>query len=157
MKEIERKFLILKDKFKPSGKGIEIKQGYLFKDEEKVIRIRIADKKGFITIKGRMKGITRPEFEYEIPGNEAEIMLKMCSNKLVEKFRYIENYEGMIWEVDIFTKENTGLIIAEIELDDEDQKFDLPPWLGEEVTFDKRYYNSWLSENPYNTWGNIKT
>ena len=152
MNEIERKFIVLKEKFKPTGKGIDMKQGYLSADAEKVIRIRIADEKGFVTIKGKMKGITRPEFEYEIPKNEAEIMLKMCSNNLVEKIRHIEDYMGMTWEVDIFTKENTGLMIAEIELEHEDQEFELPPWLGNEVTFDRRYYNSWLSKNPFTKW-----
>ena len=99
-----------------------------------------------------MKGLTRPEFEYEIPKKEAEFLLGMCINNLVEKVRYIEKYKGMIWEVDVFEKANSGLIMAEIELESENQLFDIPPWIGEEVTFDKRFYNSWLSKNPFSTW-----
>ena len=152
MQEIERKFLVLKNQFRPSGKGIKIRQGYLSIDSEKVVRVRVAGEKGFLTIKGKMEGITRTELEYEIPKNEAEIMLKMCLDKLVEKVRYIEIYEGMIWEVDVFEKDNDGLYVAEIELKSEDQSFKIPQWVGEEVTYDKRYYNSWLSRYPFNTW-----
>ena len=152
MKEIERKFLILRNQFNPSGEGTKIRQGYLSIDSEKVVRIRVAGEKGFITIKGSMKGLTRPEFEYEIPKKEAEFLLGMCINNLVEKVRYIEKYKGMIWEVDVFEKANSGLIMAEIELESENQLFEIPPWIGEEVTFDKRFYNSWLSKNPFSTW-----
>ncbi len=156
MQEIERKFLIHKGQFSPLGEGIKMRQGYLSVDPERVVRVRVAGEKGFITIKGSMKGITRTELEYEIPKNEAEIMLKMCLNNLVQKVRYIENYKGMVWEVDVFEKENAGLYLAEIELESENQSFEIPPWVGEEVTFDKRYYNSWLSRNPFSTWQNIK-
>ena len=152
MNEIERKFLVQKEMYKPSGKGKVMKQGYFFTDADKVVRVRIADEKGFLTIKGRMVGITRPEFEYKIPKDEAEILLGMCKNGIVEKVRYLEKYKGMIWEVDIFTKENAGLMIAEIELESENQTFEMPDWVGDEVTFDMRYYNSWLSKNPYATW-----
>ena len=152
MQEIERKFLVLKNQFNPSGKAIKITQGYLTADSERTVRIRIAGEKGFITIKGKMEGITRTELEYEIPKQEAEILLKMCLNNLVEKTRYIEKYKGMIWEVDVFENENADLFLAEIELESENQSFGLPPWVGEEVTFDKRYYNSWLSKYPFITW-----
>lgn len=155
MQEIERKFLVIGDQFKPSRKGINIKQGYLSIDPERVVRVRVAGEKGFITIKGRIKGITRTEMEYEIPKDDAEVLLEMCLNHLVEKVRYMEEYNGMIWEVDFFQKENHGLIMAEIELESENQAFDVPGWVGEEVTFDKRYYNSWMSRNPFSTWQNI--
>ena len=152
MQEIERKFLVLKNQFHPSGEAIKITQGYLTADSGRTVRIRIAGEKGFITIKGKMEGITRTELEYEIPKHEAEILLKMCLNNLVEKTRYIEKYKGMIWEVDVFEKENAGLFLAEIELESENQSFEIPPWVGEEITFDIRYYNFWLSKNPFNTW-----
>ena len=152
MQEIERKFLVLKNQFYPSGEAIKITQGYLADDSRRTVRIRIAGEKGFITIKGKMEGITRTELEYEIPIHEAEILLKMCLNNLVEKTRYIKKYKGMIWEVDVFEKENAGLFLAEIELESENQSFEIPPWVGEEVTFDIRYYNFWLSKNPFNTW-----
>ena len=154
MNEIERKFLLKNEQFTPTSAGIRIRQGYLTFDAERVVRVRIADENGFITIKGKMEGITRPEFEYEIPKNEAELMLKMCLNDIVEKIRYKEIYNGMLWEVDIFKNENEGLSIAEIELASEDQFFEIPFWVGEEVTFDKRYYNSWLSRNPFKKWQN---
>lgn len=152
MKEIERKFLIKEDKYIPTGKGIRIKQGYLSVEAGRVVRIRVADEIGFITIKGKMEGITRDEFEYAIPKNEAEKMLGMCLNNAIEKNRYIENFKGMIWEVDVFENENAGLILAEIELDSENQIIELPDWIKMEVTHDKRYYNSWLSVKPFKTW-----
>lgn len=152
MKEIERKYLIKEDKYIPTGKGIMIKQGYLSVDAGRVVRVRVADKKGFITIKGKMEGITRDEFEYEIPKKEAEKMLGMCLNNAIEKIRYIENFNGMTWEIDVFEKDNKGLVLAEIELESEDQRFDLPIWIKKEVTHDKRYYNSWLSVKPFKTW-----
>lgn len=156
MQEIERKFLVLENQFHPSGKGIKIRQGYMCVDPERVVRIRVAGELGFITIKGKMEGITRTEIEFEIPKKEAEKVLEMCLNNVVEKIRYIENYGGNIWEIDVFEKDNAGLLIAEIELESENQLFEIPPWAGEEVTFDKRYYNSWLSGNPFNSWKNVK-
>ncbi len=152
MVEIERKFLIDTQLWKPTVKGIKISQGYLSIDSEKVIRVRIADEQGFLTIKGKAIGIVRTELEYEIPKNEAVVLLEMCNGLVVEKYRYKENFKDMIWEVDIFEGKNKGLILAEIELEHEDQVFDLPDWVGEEVTFDKRYYNSWLSQNPFSCW-----
>ncbi len=149
MVEIERKFLIKTDLWKPTVKGIKIIQGYLSIDSEKVIRVRIADEQGFLTIKGKAKGIVRTELEYEIPKNEAEVLLKMCNEFIVEKTRYKEKFKDMLWEVDVFEGKNKGLFLAEIELEHENQNFDLPDWVGEEVTFDYHYYNSWLSKNPF--------
>lgn len=152
MVEIERKFLIDTELWKPTVKGIKICQGYLCIDQEKVIRVRIADEQGFLTIKGKAKGIVRPELEYEIPKNEAEVLLKMCNELVVEKYRYKEEFLGMIWEVDVFEGKNKGLFLAEIELEHENQTCDLPDWVGEEVTFDYHFYNSWLSRNPFSSW-----
>lgn len=156
MQEIERKFRVNVNKFKSSGKTIKMLQGYLAIDQNKVVRVRVANEKGFLTIKGKMVGITRTEMEYEIPKNEAEVLLGMCIGHLVEKVRHLIKYKGMVWEVDIFGKENEGLVLAEIELESEDQWFEVPDWVGEEVTFDSRYYNSWLSKNPFKTWQNVK-
>ena len=152
MVEIERKFLINKNLWKPVGKGVEIRQGYLSVHPERVVRVRIAGEKAFITIKGKAKGLVRPEFEYEIPKNEAEILLKMCLDFPIEKIRYKEKINGLIWEIDIFNGANSGLIMAEVELTSEDQKVVLPDWIAEEVSNDYRYFNSWLSENPYTKW-----
>ena len=152
MIEIERKFLIDTKLWKPTVKGIKISQGYLTIDSEKVIRVRIADEQGFITIKGKASGISRTELEYEIPKNDAEILLKMCNGFVVEKIRFKEKFLNMIWEVDVFEGKNKGLFLAEIELENENQVFDLPDWVGEEVTFDYHYYNSWLSKQPFSEW-----
>jgi CYTH domain-containing protein len=152
MVEIERKFLINKELWKPTVKGIKISQGYLSIDSEKVIRVRIADEQGYLTIKGKAKGIVRTELEYEIPKNEAAVLLEMCNGFVVEKYRFKEKFKNMIWEVDVFEGKNKGLFLAEIELEHENQNFDLPDWVGEEVTFDYHYYNSWLSKNPFSKW-----
>ena len=152
MVEIERKFLIDTELWSPTVKGIKISQGYLCIDQEKVIRVRIADEQGFLTIKGKTKGISRTELEYEIPKNEAEILMKMCNGLVVEKYRYKEKFMGMLWEVDVFEGKNKGLFLAEIELEHESQEFDLPNWVREEVTFDFHFYNSWLSKHPFSSW-----
>lgn len=152
MVEIERKFLIKNELWKPTGKGVEIKQGYLSVHPERVVRVRIAGKKAYLTIKGKPTGFSRPEFEYEIPKNEAEFLLKMCLDFPVEKIRYKERKDDLTWEIDVFSGANSGLIIAEVELTAEDQFLELPEWVGEEVSYDYRYYNSWLSGNPYSKW-----
>jgi adenylate cyclase len=152
MFEIERKFLINTELWKPTGKGTKIKQGYLSVDPERVVRIRIAGEKAFITIKGKSVGIVRTELEYEIPADEAEILLKMCLDFPVEKTRFKENIGNLVWEIDVFEGENNGLVMAEVELIHENQEIELPGWIGEEVSFDSRYYNSWLSRNPFSKW-----
>jgi len=152
MLEIERKFLIKPELWQPPVNGVEIKQGYLSVDPERVVRVRVAGEKAFLTIKGKPVGIVRTELEYEIPKNEAEVLLKLCLDFPVEKIRFKEKIGELVWEIDIFKGENEGLIMAEVELADENQNVDLPDWVGDEVSSDSRYYNSWLSQNPYSKW-----
>ena len=152
MKEIERKFLVDRDRFPGSQEKSVMKQGYLSVDPERVVRIRREDDTARLTIKGKMEGITRPEFEYAIPPDEADELLKLALPTPIEKVRYMLNIEGSEWEVDEFLGENLGLWVAEIELESEEQSFTKPPWLGEEVTHDRRYYNSQLSQNPWSRW-----
>ena len=152
MQEIERKYLIKKELWKPKGKGITIKQGYLSITAKSVVRVRTADRKAYLTIKGMRTGISRTELEYEIPKHEAEVLLKLCLNSAVEKIRYFEEIDELTWEIDVFAGENEGLIIAEVELTSEEQEIDLPEWIDKEVSEDYRYFNSWLSQHPYKTW-----
>ena len=152
--EIERKFLIEKDLWYAVKKpvGVDIIQSYLVNEPGKVIRIRVTDSKGFITIKGPAENAIRQEFEYPVPREDALEILNLFSPKRIEKTRYKIEFHGHLWEVDEFFGENDGLIIAEIELKSPEESFDRPSWLGEEVTQDHRYYNSYLSENPYTKW-----
>lgn len=152
MLEIERKFLVKSNFWKPSDEGVEIKQGYLSVDPGRVVRVRIAGENAFLTVKGKPNGIVRAEFEYEIPKNHAEDLMKMCLDFPVEKIRYKEKIADLVWEIDVFKGENEGLIMAEVELTDENQKVDLPKWIGMEVSSDSRYYNALLSKKPYSTW-----
>jgi len=152
--EIERKYLVDLDKWltgeKPAGEFY--RQGYILKDPAKTVRVRLTDSTAFITIKGSVEGISRPEFEYEIPQIEAkELLDHFCSSEL-SKTRHKIVFQGKLWEVDVFHGENTGLIIAEIELQSEDEEFELPEWIKEDVTGDIKYYNSNLTENPYRNW-----
>jgi adenylate cyclase len=149
--EIERKFLVIGENWK-QGTGIAYCQGYLNPDKERTVRVRVAGEKAFLTIKGLSKGITRTEFEYEIPLDDAEQLLKLCSGPLIQKHRYNIQYQGNTWEVDEFSGENTGLVLAEIELQHEDQTFEKPSWLGKEVSDDPRYFNSNLALKPYLQW-----
>lgn len=152
MQEIERKFLIDEKRWKPKDKGYKIVQGYLSVDPERVVRVRISDEKAFITIKGKPNGIVRTELEYEILKNEAEVLMKMCLNSVVEKTRYKERFGDLTWEIDIFEGKNKGLILAEVELESENQQIELPDWATQEVSSDTRYFNSWLSRKPYSEW-----
>lgn len=152
MKEIERKFLVNPVLFQSHGSRIIIKQGYLSVDPERIVRIRRKGGKAWITIKGKMVQITRPEFEYPIPVEDAEELLKLSLNHPVEKIRHRLEIDGTVWEVDEFLGENKGLMVAEVELEYENQPFPRPVWLGEEVTYDRRYFNSELSQKPYCTW-----
>lgn len=152
MFEIERKFLIDNSKWTPAVAGEKILQGYLSTDKERVVRVRTKGEKAFLTIKGKMEGITRSEFEYEIPVEDAILMLKMCLNHPIEKTRYKELHQGKWWEIDVFEGENAGLILAEIELQHEEEHVQLPVWITKEVTRDLRYYNSYMSRNPYSRW-----
>lgn len=155
MTEIERKFLVDSDDFKKeaSKKSLFI-QAYLNTHSERTIRIRISDDKGFMTIKGKSSenGLSRFEWEKEIPLNEAKELLKLCEPGKIEKYRYLIEFGNHIYEVDEFLEENDGLILAEIELQQEDESFKKPSWLGKEVTGNLDYYNSNLITNPYKNW-----
>ena len=152
--EIERKFLVKKGLWealeKPKGK--HYRQGYLMNSEDRVVRVRIAGEQGFLTIKGAAEGISRLEYEYEIPKSDAEEMLDWYQPEGTEKIRYrIPEDSGLVWEVDEFLGANEGLIMAEIELTNEDQSFTRPHWLDQEVTHDERYANSNLALRPMNS------
>jgi len=152
--EIERKFLVHKDKWskaeKPEGKII--RQGYILTDPRKTMRIRVISDNAFLTIKGLTNGIKRPEYEYEIPLNDANDLLDEFSESEITKIRYDIFYDNKKWEVDEFHGDNEGLMFAEIELISEDEIFSTPDWIGKEVTGDERYYNSNLSVNPFKNW-----
>ena len=152
MQEIERKFLVNTKKWKPTGNGIDLKQGYLSIDPERTVRIRIAGNKAFLTIKGKSKGISRTELEYNIPVDEAEVLMAMCLDFVIEKTRYLEKKQELVWEIDIFHGNNEDLVLAEVELKNVNQHVDLPEWIEKEVSNDKRYFNSWLSQHSFKTW-----
>ena len=150
--EIERKFLVGDDSWKAvADAGLDCRQGYLDAGQGLTVRVRIMGEKGYLTIKGATTRISRSEFEYEIPVADAEAMLEPCS-RVVEKTRYIIKHAGMVWELDVFHGANAGLIMAEIELESEDQAFELPGWAGQEVSGDPRYFNGYLSVNPFTNW-----
>ncbi len=152
--EIEKKFLVKGD-FKPFvQKETRITQGYLSSVPERTVRVRIKGDKGFITIKGigSASGASRYEWEKEIPVNEVEELLKICEPGVIDKTRYLVNVGRHTYEVDEFYGENEGLVIAEIELESEDELFEKPSWLGDEVTGDVKYYNSMLMKKPFSTW-----
>jgi len=153
-REIEKKFLVKGD-FKPfAAKKTRITQGYLSSIPERTVRIRIKGKSGYITIKGigNESGTTRFEWEKEIPANEADLLLRICEPGVIDKTRYLVEYGDHTFEVDEFYGENAGLVLAEVELDSEDEKFAKPEWLGEEVTGDVKYYNSMLMKHPFTQW-----
>ena len=152
--EIERKFLVKGDFRKFAIKQIKIKQGYLSSEQERTVRIRIKDDKGYLTIKGipNVSGISRYEWEKEISLNEAEDLLTLCGSGLIDKTRFLIPAGEFTFEVDEFHGDNQGLVVAEIELKSETDKFPKPEWLGEEVTGDLRYYNSVLIKNPFTKW-----
>ena len=153
-KEIERKYLIHHDKWqkieKPSGHLY--RQGYLVTDPNKTIRIRLTEASGFLTIKGLSIGATRLEYEYEITTSEAKELLDNFSISELSKIRYKINFENKVWDVDEFLGENIGLIVAEIELESEDEHFEVPDWVDKEVTGEEKYYNSNLTILPYKKW-----
>lgn len=152
-KEIERKFLVKGDAWRQAGVGILYKQGYLLTTKGNTIRVRIVESTGYLTIKGETKGATRLEYEYEIPVAEAEALLvHFCEKPLIEKKRYQIEFEGHIWEIDEFKAENKGLILAEVELTNENEKVIIPKWIAEEVTNNPKYYNVNLVKNPFSKW-----
>jgi adenylate cyclase len=153
-REIERKFLVTSDAWQIGAEGKPYRQGYLSLDVDRTVRVRVAGDHGFLTVKGRSLGASRAEYEYPIPVAHAEEMLdRLCLHPLIEKTRYRVAHEGLVWEVDAFAGENAGLIVAEVELEAEDQTVALPPWVGQEVTGDPRYANASLVQRPFATWG----
>ncbi len=151
--EIERKFLLSSDEWKGLAKGTLYRQGYLSVSKERTVRVRTVGEKGYLTVKGISTGVSRMEYEYEIPLPDAVTMLnELCIQPIIEKKRFAIKHKGFVWEVDEFFRENQGLIVAEIELEYEDQLFEKPDWIGEEVTGDKRYFNSSLAGYPYSSW-----
>jgi len=153
--EIERKFLVTSDNFiKLSQSQRNITQGFLNTHKERVVRIRLIDEKGFLTIKGVSSddGSSRFEWEKEISKNDAKHLLKLCEPGVIEKTRYFHQYKGHLFEIDIFYGDNSGLIIAEVELNKIDKNIELPNYIGKEVTGDSKYYNSQLSKQPFKKW-----
>lgn len=153
--EIERKFLVTGTQWKKNAAGLLYRQGYLSFDKERTVRVRIAGKKGFLTIKGISEGISRLEFEYEIPLADANSLLaELCHQPLIEKKRYTVEHKGFTWEIDEFFGENKGLTVAELELASENQSFEKPVWIGDEVSDDHRYFNASLARHPFSQWKN---
>jgi len=151
--EIERKYLVKSNEWKSSGVKKLYQQGYLLIDKTKTIRVRTIEDTAYLTIKGASSGISRSEFEYEIPVEDAKFMLaNLCEKPIIEKYRTKIELNELIWEVDEFVGDNTGLIIAEVELKNEYQKIVLPDWIGEEVSGNPKYNNSYLVKNPYKNW-----
>jgi CYTH domain-containing protein len=152
MIEIERKFLVVNDKYK-MGTPQRISQGYICSENDRVVRVRIKGDKAYLTIKNATIRFARNEYECAIPVADAEAMLKnTCQQPIIDKTRYVLEYKGFIWEVDEFHGDNEGLVVAEIELDSREATFDHPDFIGEEVTGDARYYNACLFKNPYKMW-----
>lgn len=155
MIEIERKFLVKSDAFKQEAfNSYSIKQGFLNSDAHRTVRVRLKKDTGYLTIKGKSteNGVSRFEWEKEITTTEAEALLLLCEKGTIHKTRYEVAVGKHTFEIDVFFNTNEGLIVAEVELNSEDEHFEKPEWLGEEVTGDVRYYNSQLSSRPYKTW-----
>ena len=150
--ERERKFLVKRELIPEPEKSTPIIQAYLSTHQERTVRIRLAGDQAFLTIKGGMAGISRLEFEYPIPAADAKELLALAVNKPIEKIRKEIYVAGKKWEIDFFEGANKGLVLAEIELDTEDEEFVLPEWAGKEVTGDWRYHNSQLAMHPYSEW-----
>ncbi|HVN42445.1 MAG TPA: CYTH domain-containing protein [Steroidobacteraceae bacterium] len=152
--EIERKFLVVGASWRAAVTRTELfRQGYLATSDACSVRVRVAAGAGTLNIKGRVAGARRAEYEYAIPLAEAEELLALCSEGRIDKHRHFIPHAGHTWEVDEFFGENAGLIVAEVELDDESESLELPPWAGAEVTEDVRYYNSSLARAPWREWG----
>lgn len=153
-REIERKFLLKNDKWRAeAGEAVSFRQGYLSTVKERTVRVRTRGGQGYLTIKGITRGVSRVEYEYEIPAAEADEMLsELCEKPLIEKNRYCVKREGLTFEIDEFFGDNQGLVLAEVELESEDQSFTVPDWLGEEVSADPRYFNSNLTKHPFREW-----
>jgi adenylate cyclase len=151
--EIERKFRVNTRAWVPQDPGTHFTQGYLNSQKERVVRVRIEDARATLTIKGLTTGVTRAEFEYPIPVDDAAAMLDhLCEQPLIDKHRHVEMHAGRRWEIDVFHGDNQGLVVAEVELPSEDAELELPLWVDEEVSSDSRYFNSNLLKQPYKTW-----
>ena len=149
--EIERKFLVRGPGWRVAAPAT-FRQGYLSRDPERTVRVRLAGDAAFLTVKGRSRGAVRAEYEYPIPPADARELLALCEGPLVEKRRHVLEFGGLTWEVDEFLGENEGLVVAEVELDDASRDVALPDWVGEEVTHEPRYFNSNLSRCPFRLW-----
>jgi adenylate cyclase len=152
--EIERKFLVTNDSWhEAAGPGIPIKQGYLVGGKDASVRVRLQGDTANLNIKSATLGVRRQEFEYPIPLADAEVLLNtLCQRPIIEKMRYLVTYANKQWEIDVFEGDNAGLIVAELELQDESEQYESPSWLGEEVSHDPRYYNTCLSQHPFKDW-----
>ncbi|PHI19142.1 adenylate cyclase [Lewinellaceae bacterium SD302] len=146
--EIERKFLVTNDNWRAAvSDSFELRQGYLNLEPARTVRVRIKREKGKLTIKGKSVGIVRPEFEYDIPKDDALAMLTLCEGKIIHKTRHLVHYGELVWEVDVFHGDHSGLVLAEVELESSAQTVNLPDWVGEEVSTNHRFFNSFLAAN----------
>lgn len=155
MLEIERKFAVKSTNFLANAKeSYKITQGYLNTDKNRTVRVRIKGNKGFITVKGisSADGLSRFEWEKEIDIKDAEALLLLCEDFVIDKTRYIIPFDTVVFEVDVFEGANKGLVVAEVELESTEQQFEKPEWLGEELTGDERFYNAYLSNVPFSSW-----
>lgn len=151
--EIERKFLVRGDGWRTAGEPVLLRQGYLSSHPERVVRVRIEGGRAVMTIKSKSVGVSRGEWEYPLPVDDAaEFLDRLCEQPVIEKYRRRIAHAGFVWEVDEFLGVNAGLVVAEIELPAEDTAFDKPDWVGDEVTHDRRYLNSNLIAHPYSAW-----
>lgn len=150
--EIERKFLMRDRSVLRGSDGLGYRQGYLSRDPERTVRVRVAGPHAYLTVKGRASGPSRAEFEYGIPVADGEALLDLCLPSLIEKTRHRLEHAGRTWEVDVFHGANEGLVVAEVELPSADAPVDLPDWVGDEVTDDPRYVNANLAHHPYRSW-----
>ena len=150
--EIERKFLVGNVDWRGGAAGVRMAQGYLSLDPDRTVRVRAAGKSAWLTIKGRTSGITRAEFEFEIPPEQAQSLLGLCLPTIIDKTRYRIFHHGYVWEVDVFHGENDGLVLAEVELSYESESPEIPPWCLTEVSADPRYFNSYLASHPFTSW-----
>ncbi len=152
-KEIERKFLVKDNRYRQLAEPLFYRQGYLSTDWHHIVRVRIKPGSAFLAVKGTTNGVTRTEYEYQIPISEAECMLdEICQKPIIEKDRYKVIIGGLKWDIDEFHGANEGLVIAEVELEEENQQIELPEWVGQEVSHEPKYYNSNLVQNPYCKW-----
>lgn len=151
--EIEKKFLVKNEQYKSTADSALFRQGYLCTEASRTVRVRSYNGRGFLTIKGETQSCSREEYEYDIPVQDAERMLDtLCKQPIIDKVRYFHTYKGYKWVVDEFLGINAGLVVAEIELENEQQTFEKPEWIGNEITADSRYFNSNLVNNPYKDW-----